>query len=808
MISDALASDIEVFETIFAKDAGSSFRTVPDGSPGVLACRRFASARRMLDWCFQEQAEGRSHPVHVLDADDPSCNLTEIVHRLHAIDPWSEIVLCSSGSSVPDLSDVANFHGRVHFVARPLQPERFLELVESLVRDWSGRARTAAREEAFHVVVRSLGDGVILLDRDGTIIESNSQARHLLGVPPEMDRLDAEVRDLEGTCHASLAQALRDLFDTGRPVRNRVLEFASVNGDRPRWLMVNADAVRLEGEDVPTAIVVSLHDATTLRRQLEELFRGDAESGGGFSGDGAVRARLPDESRKRFQANVSKEIREPLRAVLGLSDLLADAPLDDDSKRIANLLRGNGQALLSALNDHLDLARIEAGAMILGRIPFDMRRLLEDVAETRSILSRGEDVEWDFAIDGEGSSYVVGDPGRMRQILTNLLATAAVSPTGPIRFEGGIHENGADGVRICIALSDRGSESPERLRRSLFRPFLHRGILPSGTDGNGIGLSIVRELISMMGGSIGIERRDGTGAAFVVAFDLPRVGSAPPRGVGEDEDVRLLGARILVADRRGTGQEALSRVVTRFGCLTETVASAESLRAAIRTGGPWHAVLVDRSFVQDDPAGWLLALRAQIDALPPFLLLTDVGLRGETNEVALAGWSAYLTKPFRTRILRSALIECRTGPGPILTRHSIGEDFRKGLRILVADPSRERRDLLRRAIEALGQNCMLVENGSQALAQLDTNDFDLVVLDNDPDGLDAAKRLRSGGAGRRCCDVPLVALSTPLAPEEESSLLDSGFDDILPLPFTTGSIGAIVRKIQEGIDLGADCELP
>lgn len=810
VISDAVASDIGVFERIFAKYDGSAAQRMRDGSANVLACRMFAGARKMLDWCFQEQAEGRSHPVHVLDADDPWCNLTEIVQRLHAIDPWSEIVLCSSGSTVPELSNGANFHGRIHFVQRPLRPERFLDLVESLVRDWSGRARTAAREEAFHVVVRSLGDGVILLGSDGTILESNTQARHLLGISSDDARTRSSIRDLEGACHATLRDALRDLLDTGRPVRNRVLEYASVGGDRSRWLLVNADAVLLDGEEAPNALVVSLHDATTLRRQLEELSRYDAETAGSPPGAGPDEghARSSEESRKRFQANMSNEIREPLRAVLGLSDLLSDAPLDDDSKRIANLLRGNGQALLAALNDHLDLARIEAGTMTLGRIPFDMRRLLEDAVETRSILSRGGGAEWTFAIGGEGSSFVLGDPGRMRQILSNLLACAAVSSAGPIRFEAGIEENGAEGVKVRVALSDRGPDLADRLRGSLFRPFQRHARVPCGMDGNGIGLSIVRELISLMGGRIANEHREDSSEAFVVEFDLPGARSAPPKEIHEDEDTRLVGTRILVADRRCTGQEALSRIVTRFGCLTETVSTQESLRAAIRTGGPWHAVLVDRSFVQDDPAGWLRALRSQIDGLPPFLLLTDVGIRGETNEIALAGWSAYLTKPFRTRILRSALIECRTGPGPILTRHSIGESFRKGLRILVADPSKERRDHLRKAIEALGQNCLLVEDGSQALAQLDTNEFDLVVLDNDQDGLEAAKRLRSGGAGRRCCDVPLVALSTPLPPEEESSLFDKGFDDILPLPFSTGTIGALVRKIQDGIDLGAECDLP
>lgn len=760
--------------------------------------RIFGSGDQLVDWCFRERAEGRSYPVCVLDMD-LGTDALETALRLRAVDPWTEIVFCSSDPDEHFERLRSRLHEGIHMVRKPLAKEEIVSFARGLAIGWDRDARRADRTERFCAVVQRCGEAVVLLARDGSILECNAQARRLLRLDADMasceSLADIPLVDLAGRRFGLGHEPFLDAFGPKGRVRNRILGVLDAGGAPRGWFVANATALASEESDGARVVVATLHDVTVVRRLHGELRSLDPES---VPGDGIPAEQHRREIRSRILSEAVHAAGSCIAVNQILSDLLLEGDLDPGMRLLASVLRENQAGLLPFLDDLLDHSRIEAGRLSFLRTGFDLRALLEDVHARVAAEASEKGVPTALSIGGDGCSFVQGDPGRFRQILTNLLASAVrATSSGEVVLTAELRRVGDRRTEALLAVSDT-SGGPWNDEEDLFRPF------GSGTtDGAGIELATARELTRLMGGGMWIEDEPGEGRVIFARFTLDRA-AAPFRPAFEG-DSKLEQARVLVADTRDSSREALLRLLSRFGCQTEGVGSIEILRSALRTGGPWDAVVVDRSFVRDDPSGWLSALRSQVGALPPFVLLAPVGVRGEAGDAFSAGWKAYLTHPLRTRVLQTALASCREGGGAPgagnLTRHSIEESIRRGLRVLAVDSSAEGRSRASHMFEAFGLDCLVVEDGASAMDAMRRQEFDVAFLEPDAEGLSVVARLRSGDAGNRCGDVALVALASPAQGDDEM-LMDRGFDGILRTPCTTAEVGEILRKIQDSIDLG------
>lgn len=786
-----------------------------EGGPD-LECRIFGSGDELVEWYFRELAEGRSCPVCILDMRMPGMNGMETASRLRAMDPWMEIVLCTAYADVTIEQIRARLHDGFYYVHKPFSRGEFYLLVQSLAIGWNRKVRLAEREERFRSVVRALGDGVLLLDRDGRILESNSQGRHLLGLKGagggEDRPLDVVFVDRHGNGFPSVLDPFRKTFDTGESTRNQVLGVLAGSTEPRAWLMTNAEAVWGEGDVRPHAVVVSMHDISDVQRSMETLQKTNKalDAARQEAEQGLDAARRVAEAKNLFFSSMSREIRSPMAAILGLSDILARGTLEPEQKRFASLLRGSGEALLSILNDIFDYSKIEAGKLSLEDVDFDLRGLLQDLAESFAGQADAKGLAMLSSVEGDATGMVRGDPGRMRQILANLLTNAVkYTSSGEVRLSTRLADSSDGRVEVVATVSDTGSGMDRERLASLFDPFSRAETAFRRFGGSGIGLVIVKGLVDVMGGSVRVESEPGKGSVFEVSFRLAKSESTRSRPETEPR-VSLEGANVIVADSHEQNREVLANAVRQFGCVAEGVASLETLRSALRSGEHWDAVLVDRSFVRDDPAGWLAVLSAQIPMLPHFLLVTHLGVRGEAGEAARAGWRGYLTKPLRSRLLRAALERCvreRGETDSILTRHSLEESFRQGMRIVVMEDSDESRSRLRRIVEGLGQTCKVVDGEETLRSVLPSEVFELALLDvptPDAAALRIAREMRSGKACAHCRDMLLVAL----APESvaEDACLEAGFDEVVRKPYTPRDIAVLLRKIQESVDMGSEVE--
>lgn len=764
--------------------------------------RVFASGDQLVEWCFREKAEGRSCPVCVLDMDLGG-DVLDTALRLRAVDPMTEIVFCSSDPDEHVERLRERLHEGIHMVRKTQSREEILSFARRLAAGWDRHARRTDRSERFAAVVQCCGEAVLVLDREGNVLDCNSQALRLLGLDgagSERGSIDrVALADLAGRRFRHGIDPFLDAFGPRGRVRNRILGVLDADGASHSWLVANATALSGDDTDGDRVVAATLHDATVVRRLHGELLA----LGSPAAADGAPVDSRRREIRSRILSEVVRASGSCIAVDQILSDMLLERGLDAGMRILASTLRENQGGLLRFLDDFLDHSRIEAGRLSLLRTGFDLRSLLEDV-HARAVADASEKgVRTALSIGGDGSSFVLGDPGRFRQILTNLLADAVRSTeSGEVVLSAELRRTGEGRTEALLAVSDT-SGGRWNDQDDVFRPFgasPRDGVVP---DGAGLELATARELTRLMGGRMWIEDEPGEGRVVLARFTLDRaVETFRPAFEGE---ATLERARVLVADTRDASREEMLRTISRFGCKAEGVGSIETLRSALRTGGPWDSVVVERSFVRDDPAGWLLALRSHLEARPPFVLLAPVGVRGEAGEAFAAGWNAYLTAPLRSRVLQNALARCRnqgeSAEALHLTRHSIEESIRRGLRVLAVDRSIDGRMLAGRMFDALGLSSLVVESGSAALEAMRRTDFDVVFLESDAEGIAVAARLRSGDVGNRCGDVSLVALS-PGALEGDDALLSAGFDGILHTPCTTREVAELLRKIQDSIDLG------
>ncbi|WP_296804714.1 response regulator [Thiocapsa sp.] len=490
----------------------------------------------------------------------------------------------------------------------------------------------------------------------------------------------------------------------------------------------------------------------------------------------------------QFVANMSHEIRTPMNGVLGLLEMLSHERLNAEQKGLVDVAHTSAESLLNVINDILDFSKIESGRLDLERIPFDLRRLAEDVAGLFTASARSKQIELVCFVPPGLPARVLGDPHRLRQILTNVLGNAVkFSLSGEVALRVDVCRQEAERSRFCFEISDTGiGMTPEQLER-LFKPFVQAdGSTTRRFGGSGLGLAISKDLIELMGGDIQVESTFGRGSRFRIElpFDRQPEMAEPTEGAG------LEGLRILCVDDNATNLEILGHYLRGWRVAYEAVPDGPTalglLVRAQAEGRPFEAAVLDLQMPEMDGLALARAIRATPAIAAVRLILLTSGGRPEPFGEAPDPVDLVLSKPVRQGLLRDALAQVLLTDRPIPDQGETAMLERPlNGRVLLAEDNPVNQQVARGMLMRLGIEPDLVQNGAEAIERLASACFDAVLMDMQMpvlDGLGATRQWREREHREGRSRIPIIAMTANAMATDRDACLEAGMDDYLAKP--------------------------